>query len=429
MRDSRHAVLVAAVLVHLVFVLSLVTGFLNPLFFEAVQAGQGGDFYGIYQAGVNVREGRSIYARLDRGDDFTLSVPYYYFYRYAPPTAFAFAPATALVGPVSAYWLWAALNEILLLALAAWVLRLRDGDAVRRSIAAALWLVFTPFYLEQYMGQFSFLMAALIAALVFTRFERMREPLPLGRMAAWVASIALKSYTALFAIPLFVRGRRKSVAIAAAASAALVLPYFAFRPQDLQYFLAVNLSPFQQGQFFGSLGFHTLLRQISQVALGDLALVKFSFGFADLALANVPVIVVTLAIAAFSVWMTLRSKAPLEELLAFWVLVFFLVFKEVWEYHYVMLLPVLTLLYLRSGSWWVLAVWIVLALPTPYALYASSYRPHVGWELPAGFVHYGSKSVPAVVLYAWLVRRLLGAERFAATIPASARARVAGFVQ
>lgn len=422
--------IVAAALLHLVFVLSLVFGFLNPLFFEATHThGQAGDFFGIYQAGVNVCEGRSIYARLERGDQFTLSVPYYYFYRYAPPTALAFAPLTGLLPPRPAYWAWVALNEILLLVLAARVLGLREGTIGRRAVAAALWLVYTPFYLEQFMGQFSFLMAALIAALLFTPLERAREPLPARALAAWVASLALKSYTVLFALPLLLRRRWRTTAIAAGATAAAVAPYYLARPGDLAYFLRVNLTPFQEGGISGTFGFHAFLKEISLVAFGPPGLRKLSFGVADLAVANVPVILAMLLVLAAALWTTARTRAPLEELLALWVLAFFLSYKEIWEYHYVMLLPVLTLLYVRTGSPLVLAVWAVLALPTPFALYAGSYHPKIGWDLPAGLIHFASKSVPTFALYAWLVRRLLREGRFPTAMPASARTRAAGSVQ
>jgi hypothetical protein len=183
------------------------------------------------------------------------------------------------------------------------------------------------------------------------------------------------------------------------------------RPPDLLYFLRVNLMPFPEGDVSGTCGFQVFLKQLSYTAFGHAALRKVSFGLGDIALSNVPVAAVLCAVVAVALWVTWRSRAPLEELLALWVLAFFLVFKDIWEYHYVMLLPVLTLLYLRSGSKLVLAVWIVLALPTAFALYSTGFHPRLGWRAAAGIVHAATKSVPTLVLYVWLARRLTPAVR------------------
>jgi hypothetical protein len=54
--------------------------------------------------------------------------------------------------------------------------------------------------------------------------------------------------------------------------------------------------------------------------------------------------------------------------LALWTTTFFLVYHHVWEHHYVMLLPILVTLAMRSTSPWLRAVYILLALPTPFYL-------------------------------------------------------------
>ncbi|MFH1143690.1 MAG: hypothetical protein V1774_04015, partial [Candidatus Eisenbacteria bacterium] len=77
----------AALLLHAVLVVSLPTGLLNPLFVEASQGhGQASDFFGIYQAGSNLNHGYSIYDSQDYLHEAPPVVPFYYFYRYLPPT-------------------------------------------------------------------------------------------------------------------------------------------------------------------------------------------------------------------------------------------------------------------------------------------------------------------------------------------------------
>jgi hypothetical protein len=65
--------LVLGIGVHILFLLSLHSGFLNPVFDDATHCvGQGADFYAVYQAGQNIVDGVSIYLR----DPKTLVVPF-----------------------------------------------------------------------------------------------------------------------------------------------------------------------------------------------------------------------------------------------------------------------------------------------------------------------------------------------------------------
>ena len=78
--------------VHLLFIVSWLTGWLDFLFVEAIRGhGQAADFYGIYQAGENLLRGYSIYDSYDYINEAPLVVPFYYFYRYLPPTAYVAA--------------------------------------------------------------------------------------------------------------------------------------------------------------------------------------------------------------------------------------------------------------------------------------------------------------------------------------------------
>ncbi|MCA9729712.1 MAG: DUF2029 domain-containing protein, partial [Candidatus Eisenbacteria bacterium] len=175
--DVRFArgVFVLGVLVHLFFLTSLRTHVLDPLFPEASQGyGHASDYFGIYQAGQNLLDGLSIYDSGDYRHEAQPRVPYYYFYRYLPPTAYGAALGAALWSPWTAYWIWTGLNEILLALLLVLLLRTPRGSRARREIMAGLALAFTPFYLEQFMGQFSFLMAVFLWFPL--RAELLRDP-------------------------------------------------------------------------------------------------------------------------------------------------------------------------------------------------------------------------------------------------------------
>ncbi|MFB3910261.1 MAG: glycosyltransferase family 87 protein, partial [Candidatus Eisenbacteria bacterium] len=238
--------LAAGILLHLLFVASLFGQFLNPLFLEAEHCpGQAADYFGIWQAGDNLLHGVSIYDSQDWKNEAVRRVPYFYFYRYLPPTAYVAAVGAWLLDPWTSYVLWAALIEALLVAIVVWILRMRAFPLAERRWQAAVWLGFTPFYLEQWMGQFSFLMAALLWIVLRPtlpdRPRQAREDTPRGAaFVSWAASIAIKSYPALFALPYLRRGRWRPVALCAAAVVLVSAPYYLARPDDVGQFLRLN---------------------------------------------------------------------------------------------------------------------------------------------------------------------------------------------
>ena len=60
--NAPAALLALGVAVHLLFLLSLRFGWLNPLFNDTLHRfGPGGDFFSIYAAGVKARAGESVY--------------------------------------------------------------------------------------------------------------------------------------------------------------------------------------------------------------------------------------------------------------------------------------------------------------------------------------------------------------------------------
>ena len=55
-----------AITIHFIFILSLIFGFLNCLFYDSTyRLGQGSDFYAFYQAGHNVLVGLSPYEKIN----------------------------------------------------------------------------------------------------------------------------------------------------------------------------------------------------------------------------------------------------------------------------------------------------------------------------------------------------------------------------
>jgi hypothetical protein len=422
-RDQK-AFLFLALLLHGLFLVSLGTGWLDPLFVEASEGhGQASDFFGIYQAAYNLRAGYSIYDSADYRDEAPEVVPFAYFYRYLPPTAALLSPLTLLLRPWPAYWLWVLWNEILILLVLRSLLRWERWPRERRWTAAGLWLVFTPLYIEQVMGQFSLTMAALLWAVwrheetppgSATRPYRWQEDRagPARVFWAWVASLNLKSFSVLLAFP-YLRDRRlRRLLLAAAVTLAVNLPYFLWRPEDLVEFLRLNLDPFSPRILKGCLGFRNLLRALLVPAFPQAVEVagrQVALGALLVRAVSLPVLAAALA----ATWRLrgVRDRFGLD--LAVWVGAFFLLFQSIWEYHYVMLLPALAAAYLMTGSRIVRVLWILLALPTLYAaapLLAGipARTPFADWPRWLQVLHLSTKSLPAVVFFAWCCLRAWG---------------------
>jgi hypothetical protein len=101
-----------AILAHVSFLLSLTTGWLNPLFNDSMHRfGPGCDFFSIYAAGVKARLGESTFTIGGHVEQ----VPYAYAFRYAPVVAFTLGAGLSLLPAVAAYALWLVVCELVLL--------------------------------------------------------------------------------------------------------------------------------------------------------------------------------------------------------------------------------------------------------------------------------------------------------------------------
>lgn len=469
----RIAILMAiAIGVHVTFCLSLHYKFLNPLFYIATHAkGQGGCFFGIYQAGVNLLNGESIYGCETYRTPKELAVPFYHFYRYLPFTSYVSSVFAKVLRPWQAYWVWIVINEIILAACILITVRLRDRFGRAAIVAASFWLLFSPFYAELYMGQFCFMMTFFIFLILYPYLRRTvpqgsnpgtnaeaatasnpgtgdtmqhnnsqnpgasadrgicrasaSGPLPprnddsqhgagrpRGRVASlcWVLSVLLKSFTALYTLTLFRIGKKKLAITGIAAAILTSVPYFLKHPQDFRWFLQLNFQPIPSYSVGGCLGFCSLLRDMSDRLLSSVSTQGINLSFFDISLRNIPLVIILAAIfiTTFIITVCKRTIDPLSNI-TLWTLTFFLVFKDIWEYHYVMLIPLFVGFYLQTRSKFILVLFILVAAPTPFFLYdlPANAHPQAYWSTPLSIMHHSLKSVPTLLFYLWIVRREL----------------------
>jgi hypothetical protein len=412
----------AALAVHAFFCLSLHYHYLDRFFYITTHAkGQGGCFFGVYQAGANLLDGESIYANETYRTLDQLAVPFYHYYRYVPFPSYVASVVTRVLKPWPAYWIWVVINEILLATCIVMTLRLRKQYGTAAIIASAFWLLFSPMYIELHMGQFCFTMAFFIFLMLYPYLkakshETGGDPAlaaPSSRLLSplsWILSVLLKSFTALYTITLLRIGKKKLVILGLALAILTSVPYFAQHPQDLKHFIRINFQPLPAHTLGGYFGFSVLIKDISNRVLAFAGDRMIGLGPLDISVTNIPVLVALACIFLLTLFLTVRTRRvdPLASI-SLWTLTFFLVFRDIWEYHYVMLLPILVAYYLQTSSKFILVIFILLAIPTPFFLYdvPGSDNPQAYWSAPLSLLHHSFKAVPTLLLYLWIVRKEL----------------------
>ncbi len=414
-----------------------------PYFFDAtvLSGGRGLDFYSIYQAGYNARYGRDIYE--NDPAKAPSAVPYATPYRYLPIVAYTAGAALSLVSPLTAYKLWVVVIELALLACVVGAWR-ATRDRPLAMCLAALWLAFTPFYLELFMGQFSMVQAMLIAGLLWLSAPpgaHAPAPVLAGglRDGLWIASILWKINTLVFA-PVFLGLRRfRALAGAALLVALTTLPYFLIFPAHALDLLRNNFGGSVSTHELGNLGFRQLAFEFASAA-GASSLVQTVIQYAILgavlgiclwftfptrltlgtvlppSTAGTP----RLTFQAGRLWLSGSVFAPAQApmLLCLWLTGFFLVSPQIWEHHYVMLLPALTFAFAQA---WnkpqarvVFLLWLLIALPTPFGFIGlqpqiaanhglRSFLTEPVWQ---PLLEHASKAVPAGLFFGYLAAQL-----------------------
>ncbi|MHB9032810.1 MAG: glycosyltransferase family 87 protein, partial [Anaerolineae bacterium] len=233
MKFGHCLLLVVAVLFHISLLVSWRTGLWNRFTFDstATRGQKGWDFYALYQAGHNALHGLSLYET--SSDKLDLVVPVRTPYRYLPMPGLTIGILLNLAPPIAAFWVWAVILELVLLYCCwrSW----RLASTAREGLFLVLfWLLFTPYYLEIYLGQFTLIQAGLIFMLLTWPQNKLKE---LGFDLVWLASILWKQFTAIF-LPVWVILRRwRGILVTGAGLVVLTLPYFLVYPGSWSTFL------------------------------------------------------------------------------------------------------------------------------------------------------------------------------------------------
>lgn len=391
MKWRSWLLLALAAVIHLVMLVSWRWQMpLVPYFFDAtvLSGGRGLDFYSIYQAGYNARHGADVY----EGDPAKVAVvvPYFTPYRYLPVVAYTAGAALSLWPPLTAYKIWVVVIELtLLLCVFITYRRVRDprrssersdGDDLFARLAV-MWLCFTPYYLELFMGQFSLVQGALVfGMLIFAAdaerakgAEKAQTDSAMTFDVLWLTSVLWKINTLIFAPALLRLRRFRILVVTPLVVAVTTIPYFLIFPAHLRDFLVNNFGNSVTGHELGNLGFRQLVFELLAAAGAPPSLQR---------LAQFGVVAIVLGLSLIVTFYSPRrpsrlvsdnrglglsnAQLPLTSYLSLWLTAFFLLSPQIWEHHTVMLLPVLVWTYWQKPGWFVYLVWLLLALPTPF---------------------------------------------------------------
>ncbi len=371
-------VVIIGLLLHVSFLLSLQTGWWDTWFHDSVPTvhKRGTDFFAIYVSAHELVRGRTIYPVENLPDyqdfvknlpeeqktrwkisgepqtDYSKIVPYFDPYRYLPVAVLVGIPFS-LMKPWVAYWTWIVVYEILFFGCIL-MLGHRFGTMRKLHVAAALYLFFTPWYPEIYLGQFSFMQSFLILGSI----------VPIGGEAChggryWVASVLWKINT-IICLPSVIKWRlwtpiKWLVIILVVTS----VPYFIWHPADFLKFFMINFrapGPADSGNF-GFLGL------ISKIFMG---VNNGEDTPARLAVQYISIVVFIL----IGLWATFRAQRyRFAQSVCMWIAMYFLIYSDVWEHQYVMLLPLIAFLYLRRPTLALWIIWFLLAAPTTYKIF------------------------------------------------------------
>ncbi|HKZ41026.1 MAG TPA: glycosyltransferase 87 family protein [Candidatus Hodarchaeales archaeon] len=362
-----------------------------PFHYDTIhRIGGGADFFAVYHAAVNLRNRISPYERNDDG-----ITPYYYPFRYLPVVGFA-AQVLIFLNPWFAYLLWILVLESLMVFFL-YVLYKRIHQKSLWKVICVILLLSSPYFLEVYMGQFTFAAVALCLLSIL---------LPRGNIL-FSLSVLLKSFP-LIAAPALLTKRHYRSHVVTAIILLLVtcLPYFYLNKDDLHSFLYSNLQPVG-GVHSGNYGFVMLIHLIA-TDLDSSVLLDNSYEIFS---------VLRLLILSSSILCVfLAKKRDIDLSVSTLLLAHFVTYQHVWEHHISGIILIGVVLVAGEGlkkldTIFLLLCVILLALPTPYILFDEVKDPDIldpafWWPRYASYFVLLPKVIPTVLIFGWCIRKL-----------------------
>lgn len=383
-------------LVHFALLALVLNRDLDYLFNDAQhRLGPGTDFFAYYVAGDFWRHGESAYGH---GPGFG--------FRYHPGFAAAVGTFLSPLTKWVAYGIWVGLQEVAYF-FVAWRMFALLGRTRACLIALLLLTAFTPYYLEVYMGNSSFIVAALLLC-AFELLERGRD---WAFAVVFTLSILIKPIGLIFVPLLLFRRKFLVAAVSVGVVVITAVPFFVASPSGWHRFVQVNLESIPSPGWTlhaGNQGLHALVVDIcarcADIPTRTLATYDQLPGACSALVSAIPWLFAGLAAV-----LTWRLRSRLGACLFVWSATYLLGYKDVWEHSYSFAIVALFWLYLdgRVARWIPVlgAIWI--ACPTGFAFYdvvlpPGPIDPEHHWSTAISFLHHATKPLGLLVPYAFV---------------------------
>lgn len=319
-KNNFKLIFISIVVLHTLLILLTLSGHLKNLFNDsALGKGQAADFFAVYQAGDNVHKGESVYL-----DTEGISTNYSYPFRYLPIIGYSLGVILACFKPFTAYYLWILFYEFLL-GVNIYLTRKLIKNNDQFLVASVPWLIFSPYLIEIYMGQWSFLLTSILFYTMYGLIQKSKS--------IWLYVLApLIKPNAFIVSPILLKEKKfKLLFITILVSMITSFIYFLMFREDIPLFMENfkdNLYSFGGNFGFKSLYYVIFVRHLS-IPLPRLWFLIFTIGG-----------------GLFIFYKTLKQK---DVVISFglWICYYFLIYKDVWEHHYVLMIPVFVLLVYR----------------------------------------------------------------------------------
>lgn len=392
MSDRNHTfrlTLVLLVIVHGVILWLLLNRQLDFLFNDAMhRIGPGTDFWAYFNAGKHFIQDGSIYG-LGPGMGF----------RYHPFSAMTLFSMISLVGYDPAYYIWVLFTEFLFFTV---LVRMRKSfsQPSHYLTAVTLMICFSPYYLELYMGNATFIASSFLLCAYWAYRDHKIKLF----YSFYFVSLFIKPVGILLLPYFLIKKRYKIVAITVSGLVLTALPYFLLYPEQWIKFMNVNFEGYAVEPGFmvhaGNQGFYAFWLTVS-AWLHDIPLRQF---YSLTQLSNLSMILIRMipwitAITALWYTIKMKDKKPEGLLWGVWFVVYLVGYKEIWEHSYSMFIPLVLLLLnqnIRINRWALIGI-IGMALPTFFFLYDiplpvnGFYDPDWFWDRSLSLVHHATK--------------------------------------
>lgn len=394
-RQCRLLVLLAVV-IHLAGLYLVLSRQADFLFNDAShRIGPATDFRSMYTAGVAWQNGGQLYGQGPGGG-----------YRYHPFSAMTLYGWLSYLPLRAAFFVWVGLSELLLLAALVALRRLIPNPYHYSNWMLGLSLA-TPLYLELYMGNATL---AAVALLIAAHEQEARNHSITATSILMFSCLVKPIGVILF--PLMVIQRRVLPAlVTVGVLTILAVPYAVAEPQNFTRMILFNFTDQINSPGFlvhaGNQGLHALLTRIgawhSDLALTSLHSINQLSPFFSHFLFIWPFLL--LALAILLAW-KYRASNNAALMLGLFLLTFVCAYREIWEHSYVAAILAAPLLW-GAGTVNRKAIvvgFIIVALPTAFALYDISYTgvrihdPDWEWSTTVSILHHATKPAGAIIL-------------------------------